>query len=284
MNPEISEFSYGFALTNELVGWAELKAAPIFPTLVEEGKVGGGYDVRLNYPAVALFLQFKRADYIERKNCKEISHHNLSLSVPFHRFAITERRRSFQHTSLVSLDDGINLVFYVAPRFHTFAEINAAWKAGTVAGESIYVAPSAIPDIPDDNSHHVSYDYKRAYFCSEPVELSYESIATLREKLRRRLNADKRPLRDQLAEWRKGLKEAADRASRRQREIEGQLAKSRRGRYSPPIDIDYVYGGLAAPYARELTEPLRPPDSPPPPRMDLRKGRVLYQPRMRLTL
>jgi len=40
MTPEISEFSYGFALTNEIVGWANLKAPPIFPSLVEEGKVG----------------------------------------------------------------------------------------------------------------------------------------------------------------------------------------------------------------------------------------------------
>jgi len=38
MTPEISEFSYGFALTNELVGWAPVAAAPLFPSLIEEGK------------------------------------------------------------------------------------------------------------------------------------------------------------------------------------------------------------------------------------------------------
>lgn len=32
MKPEISEFSYGFALTNELVGWVALSAAPVFPS------------------------------------------------------------------------------------------------------------------------------------------------------------------------------------------------------------------------------------------------------------
>jgi len=41
MTPEISEFSYGFALTNEIVAWATLKIAPIFPSLIEEGKKGG---------------------------------------------------------------------------------------------------------------------------------------------------------------------------------------------------------------------------------------------------
>lgn len=41
MIPEISEFSYGFALTNELVSWSKLTAASIFPSLIEEGKKGG---------------------------------------------------------------------------------------------------------------------------------------------------------------------------------------------------------------------------------------------------
>lgn len=43
MKSDISEFSYGFALTNELVGWVNLRAAPDFPSLIEEGKPGGGY-------------------------------------------------------------------------------------------------------------------------------------------------------------------------------------------------------------------------------------------------
>ena len=77
MTPEISEFSYGFALTNELVGWAPLAAAPIFPSLLEEGKAGGGYDVHLDAPGTPLYLQFKRSDCMKRKSAKEISQHKL---------------------------------------------------------------------------------------------------------------------------------------------------------------------------------------------------------------
>jgi hypothetical protein len=54
MTPEISEFSYGFALTNEIVGWAPVNAAPLFPSLIEEGRAGGGYDVALNLSGVAV--------------------------------------------------------------------------------------------------------------------------------------------------------------------------------------------------------------------------------------
>src|SRR5579863_6114902 len=133
MTPEISEFSYGFALTNEIVGWASLKAAPIFPSLIEEGKKGGGYDVKLDMPGVPLYLQFKRADCMTRRSAREIRKHEALLSVPFYRFSITESGKSDQHTLLLALDDGTNEVFYAAPRFHELAEINQAWSASEVA-------------------------------------------------------------------------------------------------------------------------------------------------------
>jgi hypothetical protein len=55
MIPKISEFSYGFALTN--VPWSKLNAAPILPSLIEEGKKGGGYNVELQFPDVPLYLR-----------------------------------------------------------------------------------------------------------------------------------------------------------------------------------------------------------------------------------
>src|SRR4051794_37173385 len=77
VTPEISEFSYGFALTNELVGWTALKAAPMFPSLIEEGKKGGGYDVKLDAPGKPLYLQFKRAHCMTRRSAREISSYGL---------------------------------------------------------------------------------------------------------------------------------------------------------------------------------------------------------------
>jgi len=129
MTPDISEFTYGFALTNELVGWMALSSVPIFPSLIEEGKASGGYDVKLDRPGVPLFLQFKRPHVMKRRSSNEIKNLGLTLEVPFHRFAITERKRSLQHTSLVTLDNGINEVYYVAPIFHTLDVINEAWSS-----------------------------------------------------------------------------------------------------------------------------------------------------------
>src|SRR5208282_3952523 len=102
MTPKISEFSYGFALTNEIVGWAPIGAAPLFPSLIEEGKAGGGYDVKLDMPAAPLYLQFKRADCMRRRTAREISEHTLTLSIPFYRFKITESGKSDQHELLLA--------------------------------------------------------------------------------------------------------------------------------------------------------------------------------------
>jgi hypothetical protein len=66
MNPDFSEFSYGYAVTEELVASlkATVVAAPIFPSLYEEGKKGGGYDVKIPLSGKPIFLQFKLSNHL----------------------------------------------------------------------------------------------------------------------------------------------------------------------------------------------------------------------------
>lgn len=63
MDPDFSEFSYGYCVTDDLINGRGMavKAAPVFPSLIQEGKKDGGYDVRLERPGLPLFLQFKLA-------------------------------------------------------------------------------------------------------------------------------------------------------------------------------------------------------------------------------
>jgi len=49
----------------------KLSAAPIFPSLIEEGKAGGGYDVKLDWPFAPLYLQFKRSECMTRRSARE---------------------------------------------------------------------------------------------------------------------------------------------------------------------------------------------------------------------
>ena len=228
MTPEISEFSYGFALTNEIVGWAPITAAPLFASLIEEGKAGGGYDVKLDMPGVPLYLQFKRADCMTRRSAREIHVHNLPLALPFYRFKITESGKSNQHEMLLALDDGSScLVFYAAPRFHELAEINAAWNNNLVATRSIFVAPNSIGSL-DEESHHVSYDEQRAWLCSDPNPISFLNSNSLVEQLHARLESDDRPMREKVSEVVEQIRSAERRAitriaEKRAKQSEGQV-------------------------------------------------------------
>jgi len=74
MKPDISEFSYGYVVTEALVrGFGtDISAAPVFPSLVAEGREGGGYDVRIEISGIPLFLQFKLSDYMKRNRANEV--------------------------------------------------------------------------------------------------------------------------------------------------------------------------------------------------------------------
>lgn len=197
MIPEISEFSYGFALTNELVGWSALRAAPVFPSLIEEGRTGGGYDVRLDRPGVPLFLQFKRAECMTKSNAREIQK-GARLYTPFYRFSIMDAAISDQHRLLRQLDNGVNEVYYAAPRFHKISEINAAWTTNSVASRSIFVSPNAIGRL-SAGAHSISYDGRRIYRCSEPTEIESLNSGGLLEKLKTQLEQVDQPLGDSLS-------------------------------------------------------------------------------------
>ena len=192
--PEISEFSYGFALTNELVGWTNLRAAPIFPNLVEEGRTGGGYDVRLEMPGVPMYLQFKRSECMTRSSAKEIQN-GASLSTPFYRFHLMDGAKSDQHRLLLQLDDGTNEVYYAAPRFHRFVEINSAWNTNSITARSIFVTPRQIGAL-SIGSHTVAFDQRRAYRCSDPKAVEFLNTDGLQKHLALRLRQERHSLQE----------------------------------------------------------------------------------------
>ncbi|MGE5501171.1 MAG: hypothetical protein ACM3W4_04520 [Ignavibacteriales bacterium] len=224
--PEISEFSYGFALTNELVRWAELSAAPIFPSLIEEGGPGGGFDVKLDRPGAPLYLQFKRSECMFRRSAREwkaVEAAGGGLTLPYYRFVITETPKSDQHELLLALDTAPNLVFYAAPRFHEMSEINAAWRAEAVSARSVFVAPSEVGSL-DEERHSVAFDGARTWICSEPRQIRALTSRDLLEKIQGALKQDDRPLGERLPEIAEELRAAEgrgrDRAAAKRRDAE----------------------------------------------------------------
>ena len=171
MKPNISEFSYGYGVTDELIHWHgwPLTASPIFPSLYQEGQPGGGYDVKLPFYGLPLFLQFKLSDYMVRGSAREAQAG--LLPVPYYRTHLRPRRHSAQHEMLLDLEkSGGEAVYYVAPAFHESSELNNAYRHHEIAIRSIWMKPSYIGEFPDDDDHYVAFHNpgRAPVFCSEP--------------------------------------------------------------------------------------------------------------------
>lgn len=255
MRSLISEFSYGFALTHELVlSLGSLVAAPVFPSLIEEGKAGGGYDVKLEAPGLPLFLQFKRSECLTRGTAREIKS-NAPLTLPYHRIALTARSDSDQHDMLIELDQAPNTVFYAAPMFHQKDEFDQAFLDGEVRARSFFVSPRAIGSFSDDGAHHLSFDGTTCVVMSEPRIVSALGASELETLLRERLQSDKRSLR--------AVVDAAIASAEDARERSRQLNRSR-GDYFPVL----VEGSRGAPtgvdaFVSRQTAALPPVSTPP---------------------
>jgi hypothetical protein len=167
----LSEFSYGYALTEQLTrsGSGTLIAAPVFPSLFAEGQPDAGYDVQIPFPVAPLFLQFKLSHRMQGGNAAE---YNL-FNGPYYRMQIRPSRFSNQHAALLNLEQRGENVFYAAPCFHTMPELTVAYLARMVVQRSAFFPPSIIGPLPDQYDHYVAFSGTAAYFCSEPRKLSY---------------------------------------------------------------------------------------------------------------
>lgn len=176
MRPDFSEFSYGYAVTESLIRqsrWS-ISAAPLFPSLIQEGSEGGGYDVKIPFNGTPVFLQFKVSHCMVRRSAFEVT--SGYLQPPFFRVHLRPTRHSQQHPMLLELEASGYAVYYVMPCFHTPQELNAAYLSDNILDRSLFINPSLIGALPDDRDHYLSFrnGYK-VYFYSEPREIR-ESI------------------------------------------------------------------------------------------------------------
>lgn len=175
VRPDISEFSYGYAVTEELATQHRtfLSAAPILPSLQQEGKIDVGYDLRLELIGIPAFLQFKVGHPITTRRAKEFKDNG--WDPPFYRMYLRAGRVSHQHQALLDLEAKGHLVRYVAPAFHTPAALNDAYLNGEVAKRSFWLRPSDAP-VPDNKEHHIGYYGPKGPFCiCSPESRTFET-------------------------------------------------------------------------------------------------------------
>jgi hypothetical protein len=228
MKPNISEFSYGYALTSELVRSFGIKGvgAPVFPSLKEEGSLG--YDVGI--PGLPLFLQFKLCDEMVSAAADQAD----LLGVPHLRMHLRPLRYSEQHDLLRALEARGNLVFYAAPEFTEPADLNEAYDQGFVLARSALWAPSDIGPL-DGENHHVAFRAGDSvgYVCSEPIAIKKPpALDVLTGRFRRQLlqGPAHLPTREYFARVARDLREVY------QEERPLAMQEDRRERASPPRD------------------------------------------------
>jgi hypothetical protein len=155
MSPsEFSEFSYGYAVTENIVhgAFGQVVGAPIFPTLVQEGAQSGGYDVEIPLHPIPYYFQFK----IPQIMVKRSNYCPPGFSCPYYRMHLRTGTGSYQHQSLLDHARAGKRVFYIAPRFHTLDDFNQSYMSNRVVWDSVMIEPTAIGDL-DDRHHHVAY-------------------------------------------------------------------------------------------------------------------------------
>jgi hypothetical protein len=186
VRPNISEFSYGYALTENLVRWsnAPIIAAPVFPSLIQEGRTGGGYDVKLDFESRPLFIQFKLSDCMRNRNAREFQLNLFTGS--YYRMYLRPSRYSNQHTLLLALERGGNDVYYAAPAFHEAAELNNAYIRQQVLQSSVFIRPLTIGNLPNEEQHFVSFQLysPQAYlFSRNPIPIEVTNFDTLSKNI-----------------------------------------------------------------------------------------------------
>lgn len=190
MKPNISEFSYGYALTEELIKGlgSNITAAPVFPSLYQEGKKGGGWDLKLEKGGIPLFIQFKLSHYLKRANAKERKSGH--FSTPYYRMHIRPKKHSKQHELLLDLENLGHEVYYSTPAFHEPAELNDAYLKKQVKNRSLCVKPTDIGTITDDEEHYLAFQlHNKCFFCSKPKTIERDlSFLTFSENINNSLN------------------------------------------------------------------------------------------------
>jgi hypothetical protein len=202
---QFSEFSFGYCITEDLIvgQGTPLTAAPVFPSLLQEGQPGYGYDLLLQRPGSPLFLQFKLVEQMVRGNANEARKGH--FTPPFYRMHLRPRAISDQHASLIALEQSGNDVFYVAPGFHTASDLNDAYAIKQVWNRSFRIRPSQIGPLPNDLSHHVTFQQPGGQWGFYSEEPSRKGRSQNTEEISKALLArieqhGKRNLREQIPE------------------------------------------------------------------------------------
>ena len=153
MEAEFSAFSYGTALSWELVRAQDLEIAamPLLPTAPEQEQSGD--DTGFRGAGSLVLLHFKAVEYMLTPRARGWAAHEER----FFRLTVPPRSHSSLHGLLRCLSQVETEVYYAAPAFHRQREFARDFALGRIVEESVFIPLSLLPDLSDDAPHYITY-------------------------------------------------------------------------------------------------------------------------------
>lgn len=170
---EFSETQFSFCFTFEyLKSLYPKKVLPLFPNTVEEGRQGGGYDVKIGEN---LFFQFKIPQYYYNNSGNTRGKNRCAVFGPdcHDCYKIDIASSQFGLLKTLKAKDAANRVYYSAPNFHLENELFEHYAAASTTSNSSHFPIENFPG--DLNGFHklvYSPNYNYGVLCSEPVQIA----------------------------------------------------------------------------------------------------------------
>jgi hypothetical protein len=151
----ISEFTFGYAFLQEQThaNWANLRAAPILPSLLQEQHEG--WDAHLPLAATDFYYQFKLSDYLSQSNAKYIA--DGTYATAYYRFAFHRKNNNLQHRRLRVHSRHYPNTFYVAPQFNNITAFNVAFLNRQITAQSRLIPVASCRDRRDAAQHYITF-------------------------------------------------------------------------------------------------------------------------------
>lgn len=173
VEPEFSEFQFGYGLTRELDNgrWPLTPTGvPFFPTQPQEDDLG--FDMGVSAGVWTLFIQFKRANKLTRSNAKQWD----SYRGEYFRFPVEvsdDSREPDQHGTLVKLGRQFPHTYYVAPEFIVWRDYERYARREQINRNAAFLRCGSAPAPYDGERHHICYrpqDSVGLFFSEEPAQ------------------------------------------------------------------------------------------------------------------
>lgn len=163
-----SENQFSFCFTLEYIKkFYKPFALPIFPSTVDEGKPGGGYDVEIDGN---IFFQYKIPKFYK------INYHNRkyweSFLSDYYKIKIDVKEKQFRLLKELSLKSKMNKVYYSTPEFHKVRDLKEKFSKTSIVKNSAIFSIDNFPEAEADY-HELVYTNKSeiGLLFSDPFEI-----------------------------------------------------------------------------------------------------------------